>query len=101
MGPDDIVEVDRSALLQSLEGQMLKQHAVHDANGRVVLLFECPVDTPDGGPCLVTEYVYLSASSTQVKDRQESHYRWKAAWESDFVFDQTADYDPDNNGELP
>lgn len=100
MPNDDQVEKSRSALLISLEGQLLKQHSVHDAQGRVVFLFEAPVNAKDGEPCLVTEYVYLSPTSTQVKDRQESHYRWKSAWEADFTFDQNADYDPDNDGVL-
>jgi len=98
MAGDDIVKTP-TELLKSLEGQQLKQHIVLDAQLRNWLIFEAPVDTAAGGPCLVTEYVYLNPTEAIVINRQERVYRWKANWDSLYTFDPSADYDPDGDGE--
>ena len=98
MAGDDIVTTP-TELLKSLERQQLKQHIVLDAQLRNKFVFEAPVDAEDGEPCLVTEYVYLNPTEAIVIDRQERVYRWKAAWDGNYTFDPSADYDPDGDGQ--
>ena len=86
-------------LISQLNGQV-KQHIVLDAQARQKFIFTAPIHTEEGGPCLVTEYVYKDASSTQIINRQERSYKWKAVWDSLFTFDPTASYDADGNGIL-
>lgn len=96
---DDIVST-KHEILKSLEGQQLKQHIVHDSQSRAQFIFEAPVDAKDGEPCLVTELVYIDATETVVICKQERQYRWKAIWDSLFVFDPTVSYDPDGDGKV-
>jgi len=73
---------------------------VFDNLDRAVFVFTASLDTKDGEPCSVTEYVYRGPASTQVLDRQERVYSWKSAWENLYTFDPNADYDPDGDGNL-
>jgi len=87
-------------LLKSHANEQVKQHIVLDSQSRPKFVFTTYIGAGEGDPCLVDEYVYAGATSTQVISRQERVYKWKAAWEAGFVFDPTASYDPDGNGVL-
>lgn len=100
MGLDNSSIVSKTALLKGHKLEQVKQHLVYDAVGRVQFAFTAGIEVADGEPCLVTEYVYRNPTSTAVVDRQERVYHWKAAWEGNFVFDPSADYDPDGDGVL-
>ena len=90
----------RTELIISLQNEQTKEHIVFDGLGRAQLFFEAVVTTEDGGPCLCTEYVYLTPTGLTVRTRQERVYKWKAAWDAGFIFDPTANYDPDGDGNL-
>lgn len=90
----------KSELFKSQKDEQVKQHIVYDAQDRPVLVFTAYIEAEDGDPCSATEYVYRNATSTQVVDRQERVYAWKAAWDANFVFDPTVSYDPDGDGVL-
>jgi len=90
----------RTELITSLQNEQTKQHIVFDAQGRAQFLFEAVVTAPDGSPCLCTEYVYLTPTGMTVRTRQERVYKWKSAWDTDFVFDPAANYDPDGDGNI-
>lgn len=94
----DSIVSSKGELLKSLEGQQLKQHIVHDAQSRAQFIFEAPSGARDGDPCLCTELVYIDPTETIVIAKQERQYRWKAAWDSLFVFDSATDYDADGDG---
>lgn len=98
--PADVADTKARDLLKSHEKEPVKQHIVFDAQGRPKFIFTTYVGAQEGDPCMCDEYVYLSPTSTQVKDRQERLYSWKAAWDSDFTFDPTASIDPDGDGTL-
>lgn len=99
--PQDNDEVSTATeLLKSHEKEQVKQHTVLDGQGRPVFIFSTYIGAPEGAPCLVTEYVYASPTSSIVIGRQERTYKWKAAWDAGFVFDPTTSYDPDGDGVL-
>ena len=98
MGLDGTSVTTKEELLKALRAGQVKQHLVYDAVGRIQFAFDAPIATADGEPCLVTEYVYRDAASTQIRDRQERVYSWKVVWEGNFVFDATTSYDPDGDG---
>ena len=87
-------------LLKSHKSSQVKQHCVLDSQGRLTFAFIASIHAGDGDPCLATEYVYANSTSTTIIARQERAYLWKAAWDSLFTFDSTADYDPDGDGVL-
>jgi hypothetical protein len=87
-------------MLKSQQAEQVKQHIVFDAQDRPILIFTASIGTLDGQPCSVTEYVYRAGTSTQITSRQERIYKWKAAWDSTFIFDPTTSYDPDGDGIL-
>ena len=96
-------DISKTELLKSLEGQQLKQHIVHDAQKRPQFIFEAPVSTGNGEPCLVTELVYIDATESIVIKKQERVYRWKSVWETSapaFSFDANVDYDLNGDGTL-
>jgi len=97
---DDSRVKTKTELLKSHKGEQVKQHIVFDAQDRPILVFSASEEAVNGDACLVTEYVYRGVTSTQVMDRQERVYQWKAAWDGNFVFDPTVDYDPDGDGNL-
>lgn len=99
MAEDNIVST-KGEILKSLEGQQLKQHIVHDAQLRPQFIFEAPVSANDGDPCLVTELVYIDPTESIVIKKQERQYRWKASWDTLFVFDKATSYDPDGDGKI-
>lgn len=90
----------KTELLKTQKEEQVKQHIIHDLQDRPILVFTAAIHAEEGDPCLVTEYVYRNPTSTQVFARQERVYKWKAAWDSFFVFDPTADYDPDGDGTI-
>lgn len=87
-------------LLKTHAHEQVKQHIVLDAQGRVKFVFTAPISAIEDSPCMADEYVYAGLTSTTIIARQERIYKWKAAWDSGFVFDPTADYDPDGDGIL-
>lgn len=96
---DNTDVTSRVVLIEQLQLSQTKQHTVNDAQGRPQFLFEAIVNASEGDPCLVTEYVYRTGSSTTVRSRQERVYRWKDAWDTAFTFDPSVNYDPDGDGE--
>jgi hypothetical protein len=97
---DDSRVKNKTSLLKSHQLEQAKQHIVYDAQARPQFIFTADINCAAGDPCLVTEYVYRNATSTDIICRQERIYAWKASWDSLFVFDPTADYDPDGDGNL-
>ncbi len=97
---DNSSVTDRQMLLDSLQRGQTKQHVIVDIALRPVFIFEAPINAKEGAACLVTELVYVNADSSVVKDRQERVYTWKDAWDGDFTFDPSANYDPDGDGSL-
>lgn len=87
-------------LLKTQAASQVKQHIVYDSASRPYLAFTAYIGAKEGDPCLVTEYVYLTASSTQVISRQERVYQWNAAWDANFTFDPAVVYDADGDGVL-
>lgn len=96
--PRDNGEINARDLMKSHEHEPVKQHIVFDSQSRPKLIFTTYVGAQDGDPCTCDEYVYLNPSSTQIQSRQERHYKWKAAWDSQFIFDPAVSYDPDGDG---
>jgi hypothetical protein len=102
--PQDIPEVKTALeLLKTHAHEQVKQHVVLDGQGRPKFVFTTYIGAGEGDPCMVDEYVYANATSTQIINRQERVYKWKAAWEAGalaFTFDPTASYDADGDGVL-
>lgn len=100
MSDQDGVTKTRTEQLKSHLHMQVKQHIIFDGQGRPQFVFTAPIDAKEDTPCTVTEYVYVATNSTQVFKRQEREYRWKAAWNTGFVFDPAVNYDPDGDGAL-
>ncbi|HZX13694.1 MAG TPA: hypothetical protein VFF49_04765 [Thermodesulfobacteriota bacterium] len=102
--PIDISEVKTAIeLLKSHSSEQVKQHTVVDSQGRPKFVFTTYIGAQNGDPCMVDEYVYINATSTQVINRQERVYKWKSAWETGalaFTFNPATSYDADGDGVL-
>lgn len=101
MGRDNVKGVTTpTELLKAHQNSQTKTHVVLDANDRPTFVFTATVDAEEGAPCMCTEYRYKDLTSVISIGQQERVYKWKAAWDSGFSFDPSADYDPDGNGIL-
>jgi hypothetical protein len=102
--PQDISEVKTAVeLLKTHASEQVKQHIVLDGQGRPKYVFTTYIGAGEGDPCTVDEYVYANATSTQIINRQERVYKWKAAWEAGalaFSFNPSVSYDADGDGVL-
>lgn len=99
--PQDNTDVTTATeLLKSHANSQVKQHIVVDSQLRPKYVFTTYIGAGEGDPCMVDEYVYLNATSTQIISRQERVYQWKAAWDSGFVFNPATSYDADGDGNL-
>jgi hypothetical protein len=99
--PADNADVKTATeLLKTHANESVKQHLVLDAQNRPFLIFTTYIGAKEGDPCTVDEYVYAGPTSTQIIARQERVYKWKAAWDTAFTFDPSANYDPDGDGVL-
>lgn len=87
-------------LLKTHAHEQVKQHIVLDAQQRVKFVFTAPISAVENTPCMADEYVYAGPTSTTIIARQERTYKWKASWDSGFVFDPAISYDADGDGVL-
>ena len=98
----DAKDVKVTTLLKSLNNEQTKSFTINEAGlARAKFIMEAPISAKEGTPCLCTEYIYMAPDNNQVKAMQERIYKWKAAWDGEFTFDPTADYDSDASGSLP
>lgn len=101
MARDDVEGVTTpTELLRSHQNGQTKTHVVLDGTDRPTLVFTAVVDAKEGDPCMCTEYVYKNATSVIAINQQERVYKWKAIWDSLYLFDPTVDYDIDGDGIL-
>lgn len=102
--PQDNFDVKTATeLLKSHANEQVKQHTVLDTQGRPKFVFTTYIGAQEGDPCMCDEYVYANPTTTQIINRQERVYKWKAIWETGplvFTFDPTVSYDPDGDGVL-
>ena len=98
--PSDNTAVESTDLLKTHGASQVKQHIVLDAQARPKFAFTSYIGAQEGDPCMCDEYVYIGLTSTQIIARQERVYKWKAIWDSGFVFDPAVSYDPDGDGNL-
>lgn len=74
--------------LLSQSKTLVKQYIEFDGNGRPTKVYTAPTNAKGNIPCTVTEYIYVSPTSTLVKARKEGHSVWQAAWDADFTISE-------------
>jgi hypothetical protein len=68
------------SIFTALNSEVVKVYQVFDGSDRVIEKYEALANTPDGGPCLKTEYVY-SGAMTVAQKMKESQSTWLAAYD--------------------
>jgi len=71
---------NKNSFIPSGKLEYVKQYVVYDVSGRMTHLYECPANTLNGEPCLLTRYEY-DGSSTRVQKRKELESVWDSSWE--------------------
>jgi len=71
---------NKTAKLTSLKNELMKTYIVYNGDNVPSQVYEAPVDTADGEPCLLTTYTYVPAS-TRVEKSRESESTWQAAYD--------------------
>ena len=67
-------------LLKTHSSELVKQYIELDGQQRPSKVYTASRNAVDGSPCEVTEYVYQSPTSTQIKGRKEGYSVWDEAW---------------------
>lgn len=60
--------------------QYIKMYIEYDGSNRAQYVYEAPVGTVDGGPCIKTTYEYVGAT-TKVQKMKEEDDVWDATWD--------------------
>lgn len=76
-----ITDPKSADFIKPLRDEVAKTYAVRDLSQRVIKLYEAPLSTQDGEPCLVTLYEY-TASNTVPTITIETYGLWNIAWEA-------------------
>ena len=76
----------KTELIKSTEHELVKQYQELDIIGRPKFLFTAPTDAVNGAPCLVTEFLYMDDTSTQVRGKTEGYDVWDTSWIPDSSF---------------
>ncbi len=82
------VERDKKSVLKSLLHEVTKTYVVKDGGGRNWKVSTAPSDAVQGSPCILTEYIYVSPVSTEIKGSKEVNSTWDPAndgWDSEFT----------------
>lgn len=70
-----------AAHLKSHANDAQKQYFVYDANDRMTHAYTAYTEASNGAPCLVTEYSYVSPTSTLVQKMKEYMGTWSSAYD--------------------
>lgn len=74
---------NKSALILAGKNEYKKQKYAYDGQGRLQYLYEAPIDTKNGSPCMVTKFVYVGATTT-MDSSAEFETTWNSAWDMTF-----------------
>lgn len=80
------VQISKTQQIMTNEKELTKQYQELDGQGRPSKVYEAPVTAIDGTPCLVTEYIYQSPTSTIFLGKKESYSVWDTSWVPDSSF---------------
>lgn len=75
----------KTELLKTHQAELVKQYVEYDGQDRAWKTYTAQTSAIHGAPCEVTEYVYRSPTSTQIKARKEGHATWDSSWDADFT----------------
>jgi hypothetical protein len=80
------LERSKTDLLKSSEFEYVKQYQLLDAFGRSSKIYTAPVYAKTGDPCLVTEILYQSDTTTIVRAKKEGYTTWDTSFVPDSLF---------------
>lgn len=75
----------KTELLTTHLHELTKVYVEVDGQSRPSKTYTAKTDAVDGDACLVTEYIYLNSTSTQVIARKEAYDTWDGTWDADFT----------------
>lgn len=81
-------ETDKKSVLKSLLHEVTKTYVIKDGGGRNWKVYTAPSSALPGAPCILTEYIYVSPVSTEIKGSKEVNSTWDPGnddWDSEFT----------------
>lgn len=75
----------KTEMLKSHLNELVKNYIEFDGNNRMSKVYTAKSDAANNDPCMVTEYIYTSPTSTTLKALKEGHATWNSAWDADFT----------------
>ena len=74
------MDAAKSEMLTSHAKELVKQYITYDGFNRMEKVYIAHVNTPDGGICLITQYVYDGVTTRIIKSK-EYPGTWLASYE--------------------
>jgi hypothetical protein len=76
----------KTELLVTGEHELVKVYQLLDGQNRPYKIYTASTNAVDGDPCLVTEIVYVSPTSTAVLAQKDGYDEWDSTWIPDSSF---------------
>ena len=76
----------KTELIKTVEKELIKQFQLLDILGRPYKLYTASTNALNGDPCLVTEFIYQSPTSTVMKGKKEGYSQWDTTFVPDSSF---------------
>lgn len=76
----------KTELIRTVEKELIKQFQLLDLQGRPSKLYTASSNAKNGDPCLVTEFIYQSPTSTIMKGKKEGYSQWDTTFVPDSLF---------------
>lgn len=76
----------KTEMIKTVERELIKQYQLLDGQGRPYKLYTAASNAKDGDPCLVTEFIYQSPTTTTMKGKKEGYSNWDKTFVPDSSF---------------
>lgn len=77
---------NKSAMILTSEHELVKQYLSLDVHGRPEFLYTASSYARTGDPCLVSQMIYVDASSSLLLGKKEGFSIWDSSWVPDSTF---------------
>lgn len=80
----------KTEMLLTSEHELVKQYQLLDVENRPSKIYTAPVNARTGDPCLVSEFIYVDDTSTQMLAKKDGYATWDTSFIPDSSFTVTA-----------
>lgn len=76
---------DKYSVLKTLLHELSKTFIVRDGLGRIWKVYSAKSDALNNDPCILTEYIYTTPTSSDIAGEKEVNAQWDSTWDAGFT----------------